>query len=510
MTPGNGGTPAVDDLTLDFVGPDAIELRPRSTRTLTVTVTPAGAYTIRFSLLPADNDSSPDDATLNRSEAISDAEGRASVVLTGSSSPGRLLVRAQAGNASTVVNVTVSSGAVATFDVRPIYSGKRAIDEWVASVYPRHGCDDVRSPDPPEPAFVVRAPANHPLTLIDIPAEDRLSIAVNAGGFASGCRTLEDPWDQADEPVTVLIDDLPVNLGSTVLDFALGLGPSDRAFTSELDAELHKITDALRGEADDDVGAILDGMSRALSRSSWRAEFAEARDEAEWDQKLASALGRSAPTYLEDAVTRWSRAGRSALFSSHAFEGELTPNPADVRSPSLELKRIGQIASDDLDVDVSSTAWSSDASDTLALATDLSWSAGALHAGLLLFSAEAETGEDDLAKALASLLSCANVAATLGVANQGDAADAFIEDCDSDCIETLCRTALHDVWQNAEDALDGRRVELSLRASGSLSVGTGAQATALDGIWAAELSGVAGGGETRGTIHATVPRTASP
>jgi hypothetical protein len=79
-TGGTGGT--TTGPTLTFTSHEPLDLRRGDVATLTVEADPPGLYSVRFALLPGPDNTSPGDAALSRTDALTDAAGLVSVNVT--------------------------------------------------------------------------------------------------------------------------------------------------------------------------------------------------------------------------------------------------------------------------------------------------------------------------------------------------------------------------------------------------------------------------------------------
>src|SRR5262245_60666738 len=121
-TGGAPGMPSATPTSLSFEPSSTLKLAPDEVKELSIVAQPPGAYRVGFALL-----GDPADASLDRSEAVTSPDGRASVVLTAPSETRLFSVRASVGSeVSTQLGVSVSSAGYATVEVNPAYAGSRA------------------------------------------------------------------------------------------------------------------------------------------------------------------------------------------------------------------------------------------------------------------------------------------------------------------------------------------------------------------------------------------------
>jgi hypothetical protein len=501
MPTATGGAPTAAQVTIKFQD-TPIRVTPREERRVTVKVTPASAHTVRFALLGAQSDSTPVDAALDRSELISDASGLASVLLTAPSSSTDFLLRAQVGDVSVTTPVSVVAGSLVNLQLHPSYASKRIVSEWVASVHVGTACEDFPNGVVSDSPLLVRGSADADLRLEDVPAADKLAVVLRGDSFAHGCTTVSQPAPDTDTEVVVIVADEPIDLANTTLDVSLGVDAKDAPFTAELDAALASIQTAMLNGAANDLIAVLDDMQAEL-KAATASKFAAAREEAAWDDSLLPLLGRGADTRLDEAVLRYSRIGRAALFSPLAFEGRLMGDGSS-ETPSLALERVAGIAASELGIRAEASSWNVDSSDTLAFAATLGWSPSELLAALSLAPASAETGARDVPGALAEVLSCEGLAPHL--ANGLGAVAELVAVCPIACLRALCEAALVRMWDRASAASADVTTEMSVLATGAAKIGPERRAVSLDGSWVGRLTRARGVSQSGGTLRGYEPR----
>lgn len=488
----------MNGISLKFEG-EPIRVAPRTEALISVRVQPAGAYNVLFSL-PSGGLTLG--AALDRGEVVSGPDGRASVVLTTPNAPTSFQLRAQVGSQFTTTTISVEAGALTTLNVTPSYAGTRTIREWVASVYPATSCGDFKAL-PGDGPYLVRALAGNPLRLADVPAQAPLAVVARAGALAQGCTTVERPTANGETEVKVTASDLPLDLSQTSLDLVFGLETDDAAFKSELQAGKLLVEAALRGTAVNDVSAVLDAMAAGLP-SQQSAAFSAARSEEDWDMTAPGALGRNSATRLSDAVTRWSRDAEGALLSSEAFQLRLSAS-SDPSVPNLTPQRVAGALADGIGVLATGLDWSVDPQDTLAFSATLSWPAASLSCALSAPPASAETGEVDLAAALASAFGCDALAVHL-VNGASESAVEWASNCDVSCELALCQSAIRALVDNACSASARMPSTLSVLATGGAQVGMDATAASFEGSWVGRLTRGTLQSETHGALRGSRPR----
>lgn len=480
--------------TLAFEGVPIPPLPPRTDTQITVRIQPPGAHLVRFSLLDATVG-----AALSRNEVLSGPDGRASVILTTPSSPVRFALRAQVDSIEETTTISVDGGALTSLNVVPAYSGRRAVSAWTASVYPLASCSAFHGALGDGP-FLVSAGVGDPLRLADVPASGPLAVVVRAGGVAQGCTTLEAPTPNGETNVTVPVTDVPLDLGSTVLDLVFGVRSDDPALKAELQAGAALVQSTLRGPSDNEATTLLDAMAALLSGPEL-LEFGQARSSAGWDETLPAALGRLGATRQSDAVARWLRDGQGALLSPQAIQARVTASAASTEVPSLVVLRIAGALAVETSVSASGASWSVDPKDTLAFSATISWPAANLACSVISAPAAAETGSSSLGLSLSRALSCDAVAAHLLTS-----AGAFSNHCDLACAADLCTRALSAQVEQACGASRNALTTLSVLATGSVEVRSSAPSLRFAGSWVGRLARGSQKASTQGSLLGTAPR----
>ncbi len=499
MPPTMGGAPNMPEVSIAF-DEEAIHISPGAESVVNARVIPAGVYTVRFALLAASQASLTEGASLDRAEVTTADDGRARVVLTAPSAPTTFLLRAQVGSASATTAISVEAGALTSLLVRPHYTGKRLISEWVASVHAGLRCEDLAE-DAPDSALSIRAAPSAALHLTDIPATSPLAVRVHAGQLARGCTTVLLPPVGEETSVSVSIRDEPVDLSESTLNLVFGaLG--DSTLRGELDAAISSIQSGLGASATSDSSALLDGMRAALS-STVRRTFDAARSDAGWDTLLTS-LPRGWSNRSHDAIERWARGAGRALFSNRAFEGQLHGDPS-VEGPTFTLLRFAGLAEGAVDVSANGGTWSVDPEDTLAFSAALSWNRVPLVCTLADQSAQAETGLSDVPESLSALLDCPGIATELGAVSSSRVS-ALLALCNVDCLASLCDRALLNAWTRTCAAGSTPATTLELSSTGTVGVSDSGELQSYQGSWLGRLTAGTSVARSAGSVSGASPR----
>lgn len=491
----------VDPPSLRFrTGPDIV-LRPRGERRIEVQVTPAGAHSIEFALIPDPN--APDDAVLDRNRALSDADGIARVTLTAPSTSAVLSLRASLGSQAVYASIRVVGDAFGALRVHPSYAGQRVATSWVASVHLERRCEDLAG-TPTDDGDLIGVSTTDTIEIGSVPITPLLAVTLRSGRFLSGCLTLDDALEEGETRTQfVPVSAIPLRLESSVLDLAVALEPADPALNELLDASLADGLLALRRSdpelpaAPDDLAALLDAMQASLF--GHEAAFESARASESWDELLADALDDPERSRLGESLARWTRIGRSALLSSRAFEGRLQSSPSVPGHARFTVDRVAGIGAEQAGVGTEEPwSWEADAVDRIGLGGVVYWTPSKFSAALSIAPALAETGALTMVDALTRVYDCALVGRTLDDASPEPGAPGT--SCDAACLETLCRTALATLWDRVRLFSGSELERLAFTAVGAASVGNEAEAVALEGRWVGrfERSGQATGGALRG------------
>jgi hypothetical protein len=451
---------------------ESVVLIPGQARTLSLTVTPPAAYTVRLALV-----GEAADAYLDTSELVTDDAGRGSFTLTAPSSPKSFSVRASVGKQYAEIQATPATGYT-TVEVVPVYSGHRKITDWVGTVSIGSSCDTTVVP-PPDGPLSATAP-DHP-RIGDVPLGTPLTVTIRAGHFAGGCvelsRVVADSAGGA-YTVSVPAQDRPISLDGVSVPLVLGVDTT-QGWSSVWTDLATNIQNAFCPSPETDVSALLDAMHDATPLAS-QSEFTTARTLHLWDEKLLVSLDSGLAKHgLDDAVNRWITDGLKAL-SDSPLVGRLSTNSS--ATPALSFSKVGGFAPKDvgfpatLTDGVSLTASPDD--HVVFGATTPKFEPGTVAAALALSAAQKEFPDaKSVPEALATLVGCDSVGAILvGTASTGYGT------CNAVCLAQRCNDALTTMWKNATTGGDSATLEVSGSAAVT-SLSDSAAPLALDGTW---------------------------
>jgi hypothetical protein len=500
---------------LAFEPADALRLAPGDQRRIHVRVTPPGRYHVEFALI---GQPLAKDASLDRSEADTADDGTVTALLTAPTSVTLFTLRAALNDkVSSELPVSVSSDGFATLEVKPLYSGKREVSYWVASVRQGVKCSQLASNYPPTDGDLVgEAAAGQSPKIESIPLGVDLALTLRAGYFAAGCASLGALLPNRANRVELSATDVPLQLTGSSLSLSLASNTPATQLSAVLSNGSNALLTALRKGATDDVDALLNAMHAQLQPPTAAAAFSSARTSKGWDAALKSALGARAATAIRAPAESWMKQGVAGLSPARAFAGVLRTS-ASGTGATLELSTVAGVDAVEAGFARSNPiSVSAKANDTILLGATqgdtadqrLRWSPSRLVAALARRPAQLDVpGTASVAQALSEKLSCSLVASTL--VKSGLEPGASFSGCNASCNEQLCRTALLRLWENARDASTELRINgnLSVSAAGAASVDAYARPVRLSGTWIGTLGANSETTELRGDMQAT---SASP
>jgi hypothetical protein len=478
-SPGTGGGAGATQgpTALTFDPSETITMVPGELRSVTVVASPPGHYPVSFALL---GDSK--DAALDRSEADTDASGRASVALTAPASARTFSLRASSGTeVSASIAVSVSASGFGSLQVSPAYAGKRSVSHWVASVRTGVTCEDLSGDLLADGDLKASAPFGETPQVDDIPVGPALAVTLRGAASIAGCKDVADLAAGEVEAVSVPVLDLPMDLEGTELDVVLGLEGGKGKWPELLG--LASVTSAL-SPASNDASALLNAMQQAAQDATANAAFQAARKGEGWDALVQTSIG--GPSALRSLVEPWLAAGASTFAAPDTFRGRLTGAAGGPANAWLDLTAVA--GADPLGAGFSAkylTSWQAHADDSLALGFELHLLPSRLATTLAIAPAKAQVaGANTVPEALAELLSCKKVAAAI-LAPGPSPTEAFPK-CDAACAEALCGAGLENLWAAAADASVSPAVtpaSISVAATAAATVDDSARPSAFVGTW---------------------------
>jgi hypothetical protein len=480
-------------------------MRPGERRQLSVRASPAGEYLVRFALL-----GDVRDASLDRSEAYTSDNGEAELELTAPTGAGAVTtftVRASAATAVTAqIAVSVSEGGFATLEVVPSYAGSRSVSSWVASVRPGTDCAALPELPAPDADLTARSAAEDEAPVITaVPVGRVLAVTLRADYFAGGCTEVSELAADQRTQVVVLVTDVPLKLEQTSLEVGLGVDNVTPSWQEVLEPLVSQATEALLGDSDDDVDALLDAMHESAARDDAADAFAAARSAASWDELVATAWDPSlAATAIREVAADWMSSAAGEL-DPRTIEGRLVSAGDMPGRARLSLDSFCGVDAQSAGFVVSNlVSWNADPDDTVLLGATLFWlpSQWLAHVALSAAGADVEAPAS-VPAALASILDCPGLGTEL--AESVDAAGEAFDTCDSSCLQAHCETAFDSLWTRVAEASAAAPATLQLSAAGAAKVDEAARPVAFDGSWLGTLdagSPASLGGPAWGTMRA--------
>lgn len=439
---GRQADPAEQALVLEFETEDSVRLKPGESTVLGLRISPAGSYAVRFALL-----GEAQDASLDRSEAVTSPEGTAAVRLTAPSLASLFTLRASAGTSSTALEVAVSEVGFATLRLKPTYAGSRPVHGWVASVHPGDDCSEVPGGPFSDGSWLTSAGEDSVAEIRNVPVEEPMAITMRSAELVGGCIETGKLLAGTVMDIEVPVTDRPMRLEALELDLNIGVESESNAWTDAMRISIEPAVLSLRGSADDDVEAFVDALHEVAGVD--RAEdFAAARVDNAWDESLREKLGADdAPTLLSDLVRQWMVAAADDIPGDETFRALLASGPDSSSSGELTLTQVAGLDPRLAGFNPTAEAQvSADPGDKLLFSTTLYWLPSQLlteQAARLLDEQAPGTSPVQL---LSDQLPCSDVAETLG-----PDVERTDPDCTVSCVEDLCRQALDVLWKRARN-----------------------------------------------------------
>ncbi len=466
---------------LAFEAPE-MTMTPGETRAITVHIRPAGEYRVRFALL-----GDTDDASLDRSEIVSDPDGAATVLLTAPSGPSEttFTIRASIGQAiATEAEVTIASQGTAALAVKPVYSGERVVRGWFASAHPGVSCAELPSNPPPDSDLKVETTLNFVPTL-EVPAGRDLAVTVRGDYQVAGC--LDVPPLAVNEARTVEVDasDLPVQLEGVALGVRLDLSGPVPSWEALAAVAVEQFETALLGDSYNDVDALLDAMTAVAAARDIDTNLDDARNNGGWEGALGSQFGNdAAPTVIRDRIREWYGVAATQLGESAWLEASLEP-VVDVRDQAdLRPLTFADLPADDMGFPPEvRVTWLAEPNDKVLLGASFSWTPWPAFTKLAeLEASRAAVAELELPAALIAHVDCDATATNLY-----DRALDYMGSCGLNCLTSVCEDAVTHLWTRANDAVATNTAWLDLSVAAAATVDDHARITGFAGEWVGTL-----------------------
>lgn len=463
------------DVELTLV-PSSLRLSPGESSEIEIIVDPPERRKVQLALL-----GDTGGAYLDRSEIWTHpSTGRARVTLTVPATSEYLLLRASVGRAFRELEIDVRNEVFGTLRVDVRYSGFRTIHQWSVAVLPGKTCtrtnlDTANYSDPfdavPLPPQDGR-PAFEPFDVINVPTQRWVAVLVRGDRLAFGCRDDIRIDVSREQSVRIALTDRPLQLDALDLPLALGWDPSAE-MSSSFEVVVERMMAAFTSGAARDLDALLGEMQRL---SETPDAFAHAATAEGWLTRWANAYP---DTWLSTRLRAWLARSVQDLFVGDLVTGRLHGSD-DVRGLGwLELWSFGGVTPRAIGVPPQfNVELAAETSDRLRLETRLLWRSSRLLASLAdAHAIPPSGGTPGVPQTLAELLDCSTASGLLA----GEDGMGF-ETCDVECLATLCRSALGQMWRNAGNAVP-EISELSLSGSGVTEIDDRAVPIAVQGSW---------------------------
>ncbi|MCA9631258.1 MAG: hypothetical protein KC766_26535 [Myxococcales bacterium] len=483
VLPGSGGTGGSAGQTsaasIEFASDGTLLVEPLVATELVVQVRPVGRHTVRFSLT---GDSL--DASLAATEVSTDSAGVATTTLFAPSHVTSFNVRAAVGTeVSASKTVSVSEQGFGTLRVTPEYSGGRDVTSWTASVHPGRRCSDLSGNPPPDGALWTTVSPGQTIEIESVPAGTYAAVTLRANQFAGGCSDLSGVMSGETKSVDVQVINRPLQLSETDLDMTLGLDDLNYDWELGLDGARADAKAALLGEAQSDVGALLDAMAASLPGSA-ASLFQTSRDSGAWDAQVATWIGAGSTDVLRTALDQWFDASAPRLSGDRVLFGKLEASGTTPGWATWKLEEVAGLSPTKAGFppDIGKLSLSSDPDDSLLLGGSFYFFpsrlvVGAAEQQAISSSTNASTGGE----ALAELIDCEGLGASL--AGQGE----LFDGCDGECGALACKAGLQQLFSRARDASIDTPATLTFSAAAAAEIDSEARPTAFEGTWVGEL-----------------------
>lgn len=459
---------------LEFQGGGELTLVAGQTERIVVRVEPPGRHTVRFALL-----GKAQDAFLSRVLVETDEDGVASTELTVLGAAADFVVRAAAGRAETSLHVVTLEANEAALSVTAKYGGRRAPARWVASVHPGQTCAQVEG-IPFRDGPISASSRYRTVELEHVPADVALAVVIRGEQVAGGCRGVDPLLANTSARVEIDVLDRPMEIADLSLEMAFGVEPAEQLNPALVELAF-RAASTFTGDGTD-LEAVLDAMSE---RANDRAAFEEARASQQWVSLLAPTLTSDPGTGLRAKAQSLMQRGLWRLYDERAFVGSLTSPGAGVGE--LELGSVMGLAPGAVGFDAENAASvAAESEDYLRIGTTLSWRPSPLLAAAADFAAREENlAFDSAADAIAEEFGCEQAGVLL--ADAGSVPGMAYAGCGEGCIQTLCESAIDDLWARVEGS-ELPSVPWQFSGAARAEVDANARPGRIEGTWAGSLT----------------------
>jgi hypothetical protein len=459
---------------LEFEGGGELTLVAGQTQRIVVRAEPAGRHTVRFALL-----GKAQDAFLSRDLVETGENGVASTELTVLGAAADFVVRAAAGRVENSLHVITLEANEAILSVTANYEGRRTPAQWTASVHPGQTCAQVEG-IPFRDGPVSASSRYRTVELEHVPADVALAVVIRGEQVAGGCRGVDPLLANTDARIEIEVLDRPMEIAGLSLDMAFGVEAAEQLNPAFVELAFRAAL-TFTG-AGTDLEAVLDAMSE---RANDRVAFDEARASQDWVSLLASGLPSEPGNGLRTKAQSLMQRGLWRLYDERAFVGSLTAPGAGMGE--LELSTVMGLPPAAVGFEAENVATvAAEPEDYLRIGTTLHWRPSPLLAAAGDFAAREENlAFDSAADAIAEEFDCEQVAVLL--ADAGAIPGMAYPGCGEACTQTLCESAIDDLWARVEGS-DLPSVPWQFSGAARAEVDESARPGRIEGTWAGSLT----------------------
>jgi hypothetical protein len=325
-----------------------------------------------------------------------------------------------------------------------------------------------------------------------IPLAKPVAVVVEGDRLVRGCVNVRGISDVQPTPVTVTLEDLPLNTDGAVLDLTMTSTDRLQALRDLLTPGIDTLLAHLSA-TDNDVVDLLTAME-AEATGSLKQEFATLRLASGWDLSVAEHYTSvNGATLLRQQLDSWLRQGVDLLNQEPSLMLRLSLGPREYPTARIGLLKLAGI-------DVSLNRLSPD--QNLAISTEpedkLNWSSKLVFTTTGLYDLLASTVAhqqhpevSDVATQLARELDCLAYATFLD--QHAEWSSPTARACGVDCLSKLCERGVNTMYLQALQLQNAVQFDLELNATGRVKLDPNAVPVAMSGSWIGALSATAMG-----------------
>ncbi len=372
------------------------------------------------------------------------------------------------------IRIRASANGDASLRVIPRYSGRRAVPDLWAVVFPDRTCDDaIRSDDFESKYFVSNN--SGVLSFDHVPAGKQLAVVARVRSYAFGCVDLRPLAPNSSSDLTVTVRDEPLTLSRTELDATLSIQFDTQAslgWDTIQKTAINRLLDAFATTQVPEEDQLLDAFERVSVFH--QGELATRRVQGAWKSIAASWV--SSHGYIRSPASKTLGLAKSAA-----------TGPMNVRITSatdgatVAVSTFGVVPAGAFFQANSTFTYVAGADDSLTLGGVLKLD----PVGMMATVGDARAGQDvsgvtGIADSIRKSLSCTQFAEALQ-ANDSTGL------CGVSCLTDICNKSISDMWSRALVAA-AYMVRLDITAGGKATIGDHAEPSAFDGTWVGSAS----------------------